>query len=420
MKTNLAPVFLLLLAAGRTAAAEPAEDRATGADLLAREGRFSSAEEAYREDVSTCPTDRRAALGLGRMLLYRGALEESEGWLRKALGSDGNGRSAAALLAENLYRRGAFAEAAGLFEAAGSPAKAAVCSSLARGPAYAIEGPEGPTAVPFLQTDPLPLIGMRIHGEEAFLLIDTGAAEIVLNADFADRIGLEKLGEQKATYAGGLQARVWQSVAETVEVGGFTVRNVPVTVNERKAQLPGFARPVSGIVGTAFLYRFLFTLDYPGGRLLLARHAADGTRDAPAPESGRTFRVPFWLCGDHVLMAWGGVNETPCFLFLDSGMAGGGFSVSERVLAEARIALPETAGAGMGGGGAVQVKRIRADLSLGGAREKGVDGFYGVMAPAMEDALGFRIDGILSHGFFRSYACTFDVRTMTLTMTKGE
>lgn len=412
----MALIFLLLAWTAVSAAAETMEETTARADLLVQNGRFPEAEAAYRDALRMDPGNRKSMLGLGRVLLFRNAIEESEAWLKKAIGLDGADRTAQGLLAENLYRRGEFGQAAEILEALGARAKAAKYRRLAEKPAYAVESRMDRTVVPFLQTDPLPLVCMRIHGVEAYFLIDTGAMEIALNADFADRLGLERLGEQAATYAGGLQARIWHSVAENVEIGDFTVRNVPVTINERNGTgLPGFVRPISGIIGTAFLYRFLFTLDYPGGALILEKPSRKKTEE---PRDG--IRVPFWLCGDHYIMAWGSVNDVPGLLFIDTGMAGGGFSVSENMLKEARIALSEAAGTGIGGGGAVQVRRIQADLALADAREAGVAGFYGVMPAGMNAALGFRLDGIISHDFFRPYRCAFDFRSMTLTMVKDE
>ncbi len=45
--------------------------------------------------------------------------------------------------------------------------------------------------------------------------------------------------------------------------------------------------------------------------------------------------------------------------------------------------------------------------------------FYGALPPGSEDRFGFRTGGIISHGFFRPFAVTFDFQTMTLYLQKS-
>ena len=120
--------------------------------------------------------------------------------------------------------------------------------------------------------------------------------------------------------------------------------------------------PIDGIAGTVVLYRFLFTLDYPGGRLVLRRATPESSRTAMS-ESAATgaVRVPFWLAGDHFIFARGTVNNAGPYLFhVDTGMAGGGFSCPEHVVKEAKIELPKEGFQGMGGGGPITVYPSRS------------------------------------------------------------
>ncbi|MBM3293005.1 MAG: hypothetical protein FJY82_00610 [Candidatus Aminicenantes bacterium] len=95
-------------------------------------------------------------------------------------------------------------------------------------------------------------------------------------------------------------------------------------------------------------------------------------------------------------------------------MAGGGFSCPEYVVKETKIELPKEGFQGMGGGGPVTVYPFTVDLTLGRARQEEVRGLFGGMPPGFEDRLGFRTGGIISHGFFRPFAVTFDFRAMSL------
>jgi hypothetical protein len=55
-----------------------------------------------------------------------------------------------------------------------------------------------------------------------------------------------------------------------------------------------------------------------------------------------------------------------------------------------------------------------ASLSLGDARRQGLQGIAGAFPPQLEWAFGFRIGGLISHGFLRSYAVTFDFERMAI------
>jgi predicted aspartyl protease len=320
-------------------------------------------------------------------------------------------------------RRNDFKKAAELFEAVGQKPKADKLRRLAEKPAYELEGGPGRTVVPFIKTDPLPLVKMRVNGgEEAVFLIDTGGWELILESGFAEKIGAEKLGEQTATYAGGRQAKTYQGIVDKVEVGDFIVKNVPVHINDSpKGMSRIFGQDISGVIGTVFLYHFLFTLDYPGGNLVLERLTEDNSANlSRAAQSEGFIQIPFWMAGDHFMVAWGTINEKPILFFIDTGMAGGGFTCTESMLKEAGIQLPEQGGTGIGGGGQVSVKVIQADLTLGAARENNVRGFYGALPPGPETRHGFRLGGLISHGFLRPYRVIFDFKSMTLYLERTQ
>jgi hypothetical protein len=83
---------------------------------------------------------------------------------------------------------------------------------------------------------------------------------------------------------------------------------------------------------------------------------------------------------------------------------------------EAGIAVDmSTTENGKGGGGSFRAYSIRVSrLTLGGALEQNVPGVYGAFPESLEHGLGFRIGGLISHGFFRNYRVSFDFKTMKL------
>jgi hypothetical protein len=126
------------------------------------------------------------------------------------------------------------------------------------------------------------------------------------------------------------------------------------------------------------------------------------------------------MAGDHIMVARGTVNGSrPLMFFVDTGLAGGGFTGTDWLVHEANIQLSEDSFEGIGGGGKVMVKSaVLKEVTLGDAKEKEVTGLFGAMPPDFGEKFGFRIAGIISHGFFRPYKLTFDFTTMNLILEK--
>ncbi len=188
-----------------------------------------------------------------------------------------------------------------------------------------------------------------------------------------------------------------------------------------------FSRPifkgkqVDGVIGTVLLYHFLPTIDYSKGELILRQKTKEnGQLLEKQIWEEKPIIIPFWLALDHYILARGKVNQSPEMLFfVDTGLAGGGFICPESTLKEAKVELMEDkATEGLGGGGKVKVIPFMVEeLSLGEAKEKKIVGVFTGSFP-LEKAFGFRIGGLISHGFFRNYALTLDFVQMRLVLTK--
>jgi hypothetical protein len=412
--TVIAALALLLF--GNGMAQSGPQDLAL-AEKLYTPRQFTEAARIYAQAAQNDPASYGAVLGLARISLLRNDLKEAEKWLKKVLALKPQEKEPLALMGELLYRRNEYFQAAPYFEAIGQKAKAEKLRSFLDKTPFLIESGPDVSSLEFIQTDPLPIIKVTVNGQEGRFLIDTGAWELHILPAFAEKCGLKPLAQkQTGVYAGGRQAVSSSSVADRVLLGEFSLRHVPVVLPERA----GSPLPIDGIVGTVVLYRFLFTLDYPGGRLVLRRNTAEMSKAVQAEsEKAGAFRMPFWLAGDHFIFARGTANGAGPYLFLvDSGMAGGGFSCPEYVVKEAKIELPKQGFQGMGGGGPITVYPFTVDLTLGEARHDKVQGMYGALPPGSEDRQGFRTGGLISHGFFRPFAVTFDFQAMTLYMQK--
>ena len=172
---------------------------------------------------------------------------------------------------------------------------------------------------------------------------------------------------------------------------------------------------VDGIIGTVLLYHFISTIDYINGRLVLRKRTEKNIRKTQQ-DNAESIVIPFWMAGDHYIVAWGTINESePMLFFVDTGLAGGGFTCPASTLKKAGIELDDTVFEGLGGGGAVRSTPFMIEkLTLGDAVESNVRGIYIHGGGNLEKLLGFSIGGIISHSFFRNYALTFDFDNMQL------
>lgn len=412
------PVLLLFLWPVCPAAIGQTSESVSQADELFRVGRFADAEGAYAKALEADPQSFQATLRMGEIALLGNRHVEAEKQLRRAMVLRPDEQRPKELLAETLYRQDRFEEAADLRRGIGPGPVADKLGSFKGLTPYDTPGDASVTEVPFVRTDPLPIVRARINGgDEVYLLIDTGAAELYLDPDFAATAGVERFGDTTGTYAGGKQAPTGHGRIESLQLGDFKINNIPVLLLPTR-RLP--VRPpdgqIDGVLGTAVFYHFFVTLDYPAGKLILwrksdkARTALESLANAPG-----THVIPFWMAGSHFMVAWGRINESaPCLLFADTGLAGGGLVLQESVIKDAGIDLAGLPSfEGMGGGGPVKVTPFTVKrVSFGGAVETGITGMAGAIPPNTEYQHGFRTGGIISHGFFRSYALTFDFEKM--------
>jgi predicted aspartyl protease len=387
---------------------------------LFKAGKFAEAGKLYARIATTDPRHYATLVRLGSIALLSNRLDEAQRWLEKASDLKPKEADAKVLLAEVFYRRDEFQKAAPLLRAAGREAKTKKLESFKGLRPYEIQGREESTSLKFVVTDPLPLVRVRVNGgKEVNFLVDTGGSEVTLDTEFARQLGIKPLATERGTFAGGKTAAVHHGRIDSLGLGTWTVRNVPVMLlGSRRLSGPLFGgkHRVDGVIGTVLLYHFVSTLDYPGGQLILRRRGQESLKRIEEVQRGGATVVPFWMAGDHTVVAWGRIEERdPVLLFVDTGLAGGGVSLSESALKEAGIKLlEEQATKVIGGGGWVKSIPFKLRrLSLGGATERDVRGWFDGVFP-MEHTHGFRIAGIVSHSFFKPYALTLDFTGMRL------
>jgi predicted aspartyl protease len=421
LRACLAAFALALIAADDT---KPADPLARATELF-RAGQFDEADKACAAVLRGAGNDAKGWRLRGRIALLGNRLDDAEKWLTRALELAPEDNATRMLLAEAYCRRDDFARAAPLYRAAGREARAKQLESLGGGLPYQFEGKPEVTHLDFVRTDPLPVVRPRVNGSaEANFIIDTGGGELILDTEFAKTLGVTNFGEESGEFGGGKRAPVGHGRVDALTLGEFVVRNVPVSLlPTRRLGAAAGGKQVDGILGTVLLYHFLPTLDYPGRRLTLQRRqravSAGHAVKAPAAE-GHT--VPFWMSGDHYMVAQGTVNGSkPMLFFVDTGLAGAAFTCPESTANEAGIKpIKALEREGVGGGGKVRATPFVVDeLTLGPVKSSHkLAGVYGVFPASLEHGQGYRIGGLISHQFFKPYAVTFDFDAMRLYLTK--
>jgi predicted aspartyl protease len=420
-----AAALALFLSAGAVpgyAADERDKPDIESANNLFKAGQFAQAATRYARVAASDPRDYQAAVRLGEIALLANRLDEARKWLEKALAIRPDAAQAKEFLGEVFYRRDEFLKAAPLFRAAGKKGRASKLASFKDLTPYEVKGPGQSTRVKFVQTEPLPLVHVRVNGgKEVVFFLDTGASEVFLDGEFARELGIKQFGVEEGTFAGGKKASGAHGRIDSLKLGDWDIKNVPVGILNLRplSKLLGGKR-IDGVLGTVLFYHFLTTLDYPKGELVLRRKTADNLRQLEKAQAGKAVAVPFWMAGDHYMVAWGRIAKGPSVLFfVDTGLAGAGVNLGEDDIKAAGIKLDRArAFEAVGAGGKYKaIPFTVGEMSLGGARERNVKGLNEGRLQ-LENTFGFRLAGVVGHEFFRPYALTFDFSGMRLLLER--
>lgn len=301
-------------------------------EVLFRRGQFAQADAEYKNAVEREPRLARAWWGLGRVAecaaMNRTAIED----YKHAYELDPKDPRILASWIPRL-RGPERSKALALYLAAGtSPESKELLQQMEL--AKALEGRDAMTlASPYRAVD-IPLRGfvseathMRTYGVEVMvngtpvnLVLDTGAAGIVMTRPAADRAGLTRLSA--ATVGGiGDNAKVtggYRGLAEHFRIGDVEYRNAVVNVTEQS--LVGIE---DGLIGSSVFSRFLVTLDFAGGRLRLdplpgyqpGEEFQDRVESPDMRDAARVFRF------GHILLVPARVGTHEGLFVLDTGAA---------------------------------------------------------------------------------------------------
>lgn len=394
------------------------QDKVELANNLFKAGNFVEAEKFCNEILTKDKQNFEANLLKGRLAFLANKLKDAEKLLNQAIKVKPDEKEPKALLAEVFYRQNNFPKSAKLLREIGREVPAQKLESFGVNQPYLIESKDVATTIKFEKTDPLPLLKVRVNdSEEVNFLIDTGAAEVIIDTEFAKKIKVQNFGAETGTFGGGKRANFEHGRVDSITLGDFKIKNLPVHIlnTQRFSPIFGGAK-IDGIIGTSLFYRFLATLDYPNGALILRLKNKVNRK-----EFEKQTAIPFWMSGTHFLVAEGKVNSSKSSLFfIDTGLAGQGFTAPKSTIDEAKINISQqNATQGVGGGGTISVVPFVADeVCLGSLCQKQISGIFGAFPQTLEISQGFRIGGLLSHGFFRQFVVTFDFEKMQIFLYK--
>ncbi len=408
-----------------------AETRFTLARLLFQAGDFWQAAKIMRplaENALSTPEAGRLAANLAYLLGDYSRAEEILLALIFRQADDPSARiQSETKLLFTYYQTRQFSKANHLFQALDEPVELPMweqMKSFGDVPPYQIDwNGKQQVSIPFVITDPLPILQVEIQGKPIYALIDTGGDNLYLDTEYAAELGIEAIAAATGKFGGGMEGKIGFARGRRLTLGEVTLDPVPITIMPTQRWSKGFAGgryTIGGVIGTGILKQFLATVDYPAGRLVLRPRGAAGKAawwgeypNAIAAE------IPFALNHTHHMFARGSLNEfTDLTFFIDSGLASSAaFIAPVQTLDYTGIPIPRVKvdEAGIGGGGdglwATGQFAIRK-LSLGPLSKQDVEGDYGAMVPETYWRNGFIQDGLLSHQFLRDYRWTLDFDDM--------
>jgi tetratricopeptide (TPR) repeat protein len=385
------------------------------AGSLFKTGDFIGSQKAYKEILITSPNDLKSLVYMGYTSLLFNQLDESEKWFNKVKEIKPNLPTLNYFMSEIYHRQLQFSKAATLYRASGREAMAKKMEYFSIVQPYQMDSSFNETSIKFIVTDPLPIVEVIINNDcKGYFIIDTGGGELILSEDFAKKTEVSSFGVEKGSgFGGAKKAPMGHGAINSIKIGELQVKNIPiVTLNLNQLELGGYK--IDGIIGTVFLYQFLSTIDYKNG-LFLLRNKARYNFDKIIKNWPTCKIIPFVLVDDHYMMAKGNVNNSDTMLlFVDTGLAGNAFTCPKSTLKKNELEYNKMKKSqGLGGGGYFNTYPMEINsICLGDICVKKLHGVFGAFPKQIENSFGFKIDGLISHEFFRNYSLTIEFESM--------
>lgn len=287
------------------------------------------------------------------------------------------------------------------------------------------------TVIPFITTEPLPVVPVEINGKRINAVIDTGGPMFTIDQKLAKELGIKTASKNENEFAGGNTVETGFGQADSLTIGDVNIKNVPVMLGPFDGFEEGLKDyDVHGIIGTGVLKEFVPTMDYLSGQLILRPRNEVGRENLNKMLADDKIleEMPFTLAAIHFMYGKGSANQKSGLnYFIDSGLGdekGAGIILPKETIDSLKIPMPELnkAPEGQGGMGGSDYKEGHFDISsygLGNLQLKNGIGYYftgGVLD--YDEEVGFVSDGLISHHYFNKYKWSIDFDSRKMTFSK--
>jgi hypothetical protein len=391
----------------------------TAADHLVAQGYLDSAKHEYEKLLESTPDNPDVIEKLGFVFFLKGQYREATERFSKVIElTSSKKRTVLIYTAFANYMMGDYAGAISALESAGSPNVGVLnleqLKRLQKQRPYQVQSSVHKQVIPFEMLDPLPVVRITVNSKALFVMIDTGGVQLVLDEKFAAENSIQPLSRQDVKgFAGDKTAAVSFAIADSLELGDITMRNVPVWLEPTRQLCPAseWGLTIDGVLGTEVLMQFLPTFDFPNRRLILRAKSGMGRAEVDAMHA--KVKIPFVIDGIHNMYAQALINgKGPVMMCFDSGLADdrdASLCLWGAALRELGIPEPELTREGMGGGGPVKygyvdIASVKVD-KLVRERQRAV---YANDERPLQGSAGFKTYGVISHNFLKHYSWTID------------
>lgn len=249
-------------------------------------------------------------------------------------------------------------------------------------------------------SSPFIFLPTMINGRGPYkFVLDTGAGMTVLTDELAMKLGLTETGVRDAIGAPGIKLSVRLGVLDSLSVGDAGVNHLEVGFLAHLPKCTG-----DGALGYNFLKNYRVTIDYPRNLLSLSRPAVEPGQGADAED---VLELRLARHDRPLILVEAVVNGSGPYQFvLDTGAS---LTVISKELSR-QISMPTKPSgnvSGAGGGSPASSGMIRT-LAVGKVTGNDVAVCTADIFPALSEAIGTRIDGILGYNFLRHYTISLD------------
>ena len=242
-----------------------------------------------------------------------------------------------------------------------------------------------------------PMLQVEIGGEKVLAMLDTGAADVIVDTALAAKL---KLPIRSRTPIGE-KAEIGHTQIDSLKIGDITIANVPVDVfpSETLAQMSGSRQAASAVIGVRVLEQFQVTYDLPGKQLSLVFSGPKCKAALAANRRGGS--TPIWLHETHFVYTMGTLNGAEGLFLINTGMQGVDLTATSRAYALAGIGAPPLR---RNEPAIVEVEDFSLGDLLHASKLRGAYGYF----EQGESSDQFRIDGMVGLDVLARRRVTFD------------